>query len=72
MRDIKRLDKIYQTLLDCHKEFPDWRTGQLFMNFIRWHLYTYEYDSFYIEDDEFIKRFERFIKEMKGEDTNVK
>ena len=68
MRDIKRLDKIYQTLLECHKELPDWRTGQLFMNFMSWYYNTYHQDCFYVEDERFIKRFKKFIKEMKGED----
>lgn len=66
MRDVKRLDKMYRTLLRCHKDFPDWRIGQIFVNFIQWHEMNYQ-SCFYIEDNVFVERFKRFIKEMKGE-----
>lgn len=43
---------------------PDWRFGQLIMNFMSWHMNTYHTDAYYIEDDEFMKRFKIFIKEV--------
>lgn len=37
MRDPNRLDKFYEELNKIHKEhFPDWRFGQLMMNFLGW------------------------------------
>lgn len=42
------------------KHFPDWRFAQLYSNFIAW-MGT---DPFYIEDDELMKRFEKFCKEV--------
>lgn len=65
MRDPKRLDKCYAIINEFHKDnLPDWRIGQLLMNFMGWYYNTYKTDCFYIEDAEFVKRFKQFVKEM--------
>ena len=58
MRDVKRLDSFYDKMKEIHKEkFPDWRFGQLMINFLRW----YGRDPFYLEEDKFLERFEEFV-----------
>lgn len=65
MRDINRLDKTYNTICELHKKyFPDLRTGQLFYNFFRWHLFTYKTDVFFLEEAELISRFKKYIQEV--------
>lgn len=56
MRKPERLDKFYAELHDIHKAyFPDWRTGQLFMNLER------EYgDLFYYEEDKMIELIRQY------------
>ena len=68
MRDPQRLDMYGYTIKELHKNnFPDWRIGQMITNFLNWYITTYHTDIFYIEDDMFVERFEKFIKEMIGE-----
>ena len=38
---------------------PDWRFMQLMSNFALW----YRADLFYMEDDEFLEKFKKFISE---------
>ena len=63
MRDPARLDKFYDKLKEDHKKyFPDWRFGQLMMNFLAW----YGQDPFYMEESRFLEKWDEFIEEMKG------
>lgn len=64
MRDINRLDNFYDELKRIHKYVPDWRFGQLMLNFISWYYNKYKTDIFYIEDDKIIKIFREFIDEI--------
>lgn len=66
MRDINRLDFFYDELKRVHKYVPDWRFGQLIMNFISWYYQKYKKDCFYIEDNEILKYIEEFIDEVRG------
>lgn len=43
--------------------FPDLRFGQMMMNFFAWHNATYRTDPFYIEEDEFLKHFQKWCTE---------
>lgn len=62
MRDPDRLDKIYKIIKDDHKRcFPDWRIGQVIMNFIA----AYG-DPFYMEDDIFLQKWKEYIKNFKS------
>lgn len=65
MRDINRLDNFYNELKEMHKELPDWRFGQLIMNFFGWFYEKYSRDAFYVEDFQFLIYFKNFIDEMK-------
>lgn len=65
MRDINRLDNFYNELKEIHKELPDWRFGQLVMNFFGWFYEKYHRDAFYIEDFQILIYFKKFIDEMK-------
>ena len=62
MRNPERLDDFYDNVKNLHKQYvPDWRTGQLMFNFI-----SETGDPFYWEEEEFIKRLERYLKEVTG------
>ena len=68
MRDPDRLNSFYENIKNIHKNnIPDWRFMQLMFNFLSWHVSKYKTDGFYIEEEECLKRFELFIKEMKGQ-----
>lgn len=63
MRNPDRLIPLYTQVAELHKEkFPDWRIGQLFLNFLGWYHNQYKTDCFYVEDKEFLKRFKDFIE----------
>ena len=65
MRDANRLDNIYNNFKELHKyAVPDWRFGQLMLNFMNWYYNKYKTDIFYIEDDKIIKVFREFIDDM--------
>ena len=68
MKDPQRLDIYSYTIKELHKNnIPNWRIGQMITNFFNWHIITYNTGIFYIEDDIFVERFEKFIKEMTEE-----
>lgn len=51
MRDPERLDKYYDEIKRLHKIYcPDWRMGQLFMNFTQW----LQKDPFYASEENFL------------------
>ena len=61
MRDPNRLDKFYAKLRDIHKnECPDWRFGQLMMNFLHWYYEKYNQDFFHEEEDEMIEKIREY------------
>ena len=58
MRDPNRLYKFYDKLCELHMEYvPDWRFGQLITNFIS----DLKTDPFYMEEDEFFEKLEKFV-----------
>lgn len=58
MRDPNRLDTFYDELKRIHKEqVPDWRFGQLLVNYFRW----LGQDPFYWEDDKMLDSFKRYF-----------
>lgn len=60
MRDPERLDVIYNEIEKLHKEYcPDWRIGQLMINFLRW----LECDPFYYEDKRLLEKIKEFFDE---------
>lgn len=68
MRDINRLDDFYNELKFLHKKyFPDWRFGQMLMNFQHWcYLVKKISDIFYLEEDEFLFYFNKYIEEKQN------
>lgn len=61
MRDPERLDAFYDRIKELHKKkIPDWRFGQLIINF----LSAYG-DTFYWEEDRFLNKFEEYIASIK-------
>ena len=51
MRDANRLDKYYDEIKKLHKKYcPDWRLGQLLMNFYSW----LPKDPYYFEEERFL------------------
>lgn len=69
MRDIKRLEPIYDYLRKVHEEnFPDWRFFQFMVNFFKW----YGCDPFYVEDDKVIEKIDKFVLSIKTHDKFVK
>lgn len=59
MRDVNRIDNFLSKFGKAWKTLPDWRFGQLIINFIDW----CGGDIFYIEDEDFFEDFEEFIGE---------
>ena len=66
MRDPKRLDTLYNEIKECHSKIPDWRFMQLMNNFIAYHRLHFKHDGFYIEDDEFIRKFTEYVNKIVG------
>ncbi len=67
MRDPKRLDTIYHFINGIHKaEFPDWRVGQFWMNFLSWYGAKHRTDVFYLEDTKILEAIDDFIQEIKN------
>lgn len=66
MRDINRLDNFYNELKNIHKKFPDWRFGQLIINFQRWcNTVKRKPDIFYLEENELVSLLKEYIIEIK-------
>jgi len=66
-RDPERLENFYNELKKYHKEyFPDWRFGQLILNFFPYYFKKHNTDFFYKEDEDLLKEIISFLKEMKG------
>ena len=62
MRDINRLDKLYDELKEIHKKnFPMWRFGQMIVNVLAdWQAKT-KMDIFFPEEDEMIQIFKDYV-----------
>jgi len=64
MRDPNRIQKYCNKLAEIWSQVPDWRLGQLMVNFIDRGGGTL---AFYMEDEDFIIMLESFIKETTNE-----
>ena len=66
MRDPNRLENFYEKFKELHKTYcPDWRFGQLIINFMSWYYKKYKRDIFYIEEDKIIKYINEYFEEMR-------
>lgn len=69
MRKADRLDYYYDEKCRLHKKYlPDWRMGQLDSNFYGWLTHMQGRDLFYPEEDEMLKWFKMYLKEVVGEE----
>ena len=69
MRNADRLDYMYDEMCRLHKKYiPDWRFGQLCSNFFGWLMHVQGRDLFFPEEDEMLKWFKMYIKEVVGEE----
>ena len=60
MRDPDRLDSIYNEIAKLHKEYcPDWRVGQLMINFLGWS----GQDPFYFEENRLLEKIRQYFEE---------
>lgn len=60
MRDPARIAPMMNELAAIWRnEFPDLRFAQMIVNFISW----LGFDPYYMEDDEFMKRFKEFVED---------
>ena len=60
MRNPDRLDDFYTEFCKIHKKaFPDWRVGQLYLNFLGW-VQSKNRDPFFPEEDELLKLFKEY------------
>ena len=65
MRDPKRLDDFYDRMKKIHQEkLPDWRFGQLMLNFLSMYMANNESALFYIEDKELIRKLEEYADSL--------
>ena len=58
MRDINRIDPFLAKLGECWKKVPDWRFGQLMVNF----LGQLNRDPFFPEEDEMLEELDKYFK----------
>ena len=59
MRDPNRLEQFYQQLKNEHElHFPDWRFGQLMVNFLGW--LQQAVDPFFPEEDDMAEYINQF------------
>ena len=69
MRSADRLDKFYNEICRLHKKYLcDWRFGQLCSNFFGWLMSVQGRDLFFPEEDEMLKWFKQYLKEVVGEE----
>lgn len=65
MRDPDRLDNIYAEICKLHKDYlPDWRIGQLWVNFMMWMANEKHIDLFFPEENKLIEYFIEFVDTM--------
>lgn len=65
MRDRARIMPLCtEVAIKWQKKCPDWRFTQLMINFLSWAQGNGYGDCFYMEDDEFLEVFNRFMREV--------
>lgn len=66
MRDPNRLENFYEDFKLLHKQnVPDWRFGQLIVNFFSWIMSTKKRDVFFIEENTMIEYFREYMESIK-------
>ena len=67
MRDPNRIDYYCDEIANLWNKVPDWRFGQFILNMERACRVNTGKDVFYLEDDEFFKFMNEYLKEIKNE-----
>ena len=70
-RDYNRLPLFYSQLAGLHAKVSNMRFGQLMYSFIRWYEMEGKRDVFYLEEDEFIKEYTKFINDLDKKYTGI-
>ncbi len=66
MRNPNRLENFYEDFKLLHKQnVPDWRFGQLVVNFFSWIMSTKKRDVFFIEENTMIEYFREYMESIK-------
>ena len=63
MRDPARIKCYMERLKDCWEKVPDWRMSQFLYNLFG----AFEFDPFYMEDEQFMSKVENYFKSLCGE-----
>lgn len=66
MRDPKRIRPYCEAVATIWESVPDWRFSQLMINAMLAYHNKYGHDAFYVEDKDFIKFLNDFIREATG------
>ena len=66
MRDPDRIDVFCKELATIWREVPDWRFGQLMVNFLGNYFAEVGRDPFFVEDDDFMKRMKAWMRDDIG------
>ena len=62
MRNPDRLDSVYAEICRLHKEYlPNWRIGQLWVNFYGWLMNDKGLDMFFPEENRLLEYFIEFV-----------
>ena len=68
MRKPERLEEFYRQIKNAHQTFfPDWRFGQLMINFLGW--LSQKVEPFFPEEDEMLEYIKQFSAGLKEPDT---
>lgn len=62
-RDPERIEPFLEELARLWHKVPDWRFGQLMLNFQYWLNATSHGDGFYLEEDKYLELFKNFMEE---------
>lgn len=65
MRNPNRIYKYCNELAECWSKVPDWRFGQLFMNFLSYYVnQTKAVDPFYVEDEVLFQHMKNYFNSL--------
>ena len=64
MRDANRIFPFCNKIAELWLQYPDLRFGQLMVAYSSYLDIEQQKDVFYVEDDEFIKGFEEYLKRL--------
>lgn len=63
MRDPKRIDVFCKNLAELWHKVPDWRFGQLMINYLGYYFEETKRDPWFVEDDDMMSRMQIWIRD---------